>query len=295
IAGYLIFCSGLGFLIYKSIRIISAITIEKLKFQDAEIGFGSKTSKSILNHHLDEIFYFFEKGKYNVVIIEDLDRFKQTEIFTKLREINQLLNNSKKTKKLDITFIYAIRDEIFTDKERTKFFDFIIPIITTINSSNSGDFLQTLNDDKKIGLTEAFIEDIAFYIDDRRLLHNICNEFLIYKNKIKGRLSNNKLFALIAYKNVYPKDFACLSEQKGALYNAIQAKQQVVVERNNSLNEKIDTLKKELDSLNKLYVRNEEDLRSIYIFKLISKLNDPVSFRIRDRTVNFSQLVDEDN
>src|SRR5690606_30541975 len=93
--------------------------------------------KSILNHHLDEIIYFFEVTPYNVVIIEDLDRFQQTEIFTKLREINLLLNNSKKTKHKEIVFIYAVRDDMFTDKERTKFFDFIIPIIPVVNSSNS--------------------------------------------------------------------------------------------------------------------------------------------------------------
>lgn len=293
IASYAIFCLGLGYLIYKSIRVISAITIEKLKFQDAEIGFGNKTNKSILNHHLDEIFYFFEKGKYNVVIIEDLDRFKQTEIFTKLREINQLLNNSKKTKKLNITFIYAIRDEIFTDKERTKFFDFIIPIIPTVNSSNSGDFLQTLNTKKKLGLSESFIEDIAFYIDDRRLLHNVCNEFLIYKNKISGLL-DNKLFALIAYKNVYPKDFARLGEHKGALYNAIQTKQEIVVKRNKDLNKEIEALKKERDQLTEVYVRNENDLRNIYTFKLITKLNNPAAFKKGDRTISFTELAEEE-
>ena len=40
-----------------------------------------------MNSHIDEILYFFEVTKYNVVIIEDLDRFQQTEIFTKLRRV----------------------------------------------------------------------------------------------------------------------------------------------------------------------------------------------------------------
>ena len=42
-------------------------------------------------------------------------------------------------------FVYAIRDDIFTDTDRTKFFDFIIPVIPIINSTNSGEiFLQKL-------------------------------------------------------------------------------------------------------------------------------------------------------
>src|SRR5690606_39169838 len=124
--GMVIILMGLFFLIFKSIRIINSITINKLKFQNAEIGFGENINKSILNHHLDEILYFFSIRPYNVVIIEDLDRFQETEIFTKLREINLLLNNSNKTKRKAIVFLYAVRDDMFTDRDRTKFFDFII-------------------------------------------------------------------------------------------------------------------------------------------------------------------------
>src|SRR5690606_19588628 len=129
-------------------------------------GIGDSLNKSILNHHLDEILYFFSVRPYNVVIIEDLDRFQETEIFTKLREMNLLLNNSQKTKRKEIVFIYAVRDDMFTDKERTKFFDFIIPVIPTINSSNSSAKLLQKNERYSFGITDSFIEDISFVIDD---------------------------------------------------------------------------------------------------------------------------------
>ncbi|MGG5511614.1 hypothetical protein ACPDHD_17040 [Myroides odoratimimus] len=90
--GIFIIIIGLFFIILKSVRIISAITINKLKIQNAEIGVGDQLNKSILNHHIDEILYFFSITPYNVIIIEDLDRFRETEIFTKLRELNLLLN-----------------------------------------------------------------------------------------------------------------------------------------------------------------------------------------------------------
>ena len=127
--------------IYKSIRVFTGLRITKLNIKNAEIEINDKINKSILNHHLDEILYFFEVTPYNVVIIEDLDRFQQTEIFTKLREINLLINSSKKIKDKNVVFIYAVRDDMFQDRDRTKFFDFIIPVIPVINSSNSNEIL----------------------------------------------------------------------------------------------------------------------------------------------------------
>ena len=73
-------------LVLKSSRGLLSASIKKLNINNAEIEIDKGISKSILNNHLDEIIYFFEATKYNVVIIEDLDRFEQTEVFTKLRK-----------------------------------------------------------------------------------------------------------------------------------------------------------------------------------------------------------------
>ena len=214
-ASILILILGFSFVIFKSIRVISSITINKLKLQNAEIEIGDSPNKSILNHHLDEILYFFTVTPYNVVIIEDLDRFQETEIFTKLREINLLLNNSKKTIDKGITFIYAVRDDMFTDNERIKFFDFIIPVIPVINSSNSSEILLRKQKKYKYKLSESFIENIAFFIDDMRLLHNVSNEFYLYKQKHDDTpLNEEKLFSIITYKNLYPNDFVKLSKNE---------------------------------------------------------------------------------
>ncbi|MCV5359604.1 pcar domain protein, partial [Escherichia coli] len=51
------------------------------------------SSPSLLNVYIDEIVYFFDSTKYDVVIFEDLDRFNNGRIFVKLREINQIINN----------------------------------------------------------------------------------------------------------------------------------------------------------------------------------------------------------
>ncbi|MFC1225080.1 hypothetical protein ACFE6N_14820 [Pedobacter sp. BG31] len=69
----------------RSEKILYTLRISKIKFQETEIEIDKAISKSILKNHLDEILYFFGATPYSVVIIEDLDRFIQAEIFTKLR------------------------------------------------------------------------------------------------------------------------------------------------------------------------------------------------------------------
>ncbi|WP_028888040.1 YobI family P-loop NTPase [Tenacibaculum ovolyticum] len=288
----------LGFfvLIYKSIRVFSSITINKLKFQNAEIGLGENVNKSILNHHLDEILYFFTVTAYNVVIIEDLDRFQETEIFTKLREINLLLNESKKTKEKNIVFIYAVRDDMFSDNERIKFFDFIIPVIPVINSSNSSEILLNKNKNCEYGLTDSFIEDISFFIDDMRLLHNITNEFYLYKIKHgETPLNQDKLFALITYKNKYPNDFVALSKNEGDLYNILNSKSKHINQEINRIKEEISILKENIKTLDLVNIKNTNELRQLYIIRVIETLDNFNSFVINNQTVSFNDLIKDEN
>ncbi|MFK5986332.1 MAG: hypothetical protein QM479_13045 [Pseudomonadota bacterium] len=101
--------------------------------KDIEVGRNDESETSILNHHLDEIIYFFQETNYDAVVIEDLDRFGNPEIFVKLREINKLVNDNENTSG-KIKFIYALKDDMFVHKKRAKFFDFIIPVVPIINS-----------------------------------------------------------------------------------------------------------------------------------------------------------------
>ena len=59
---------------------------------------------------------------------------KDKKIFVHLRELNNLLNNDDSIKRKPIVFVYAVRDDIFSKEDRTKFFDFIIPIIPDITA-----------------------------------------------------------------------------------------------------------------------------------------------------------------
>lgn len=206
-----------------------------------------KTSESIFNKNLDEIMYFFEATKYRIVFFEDLDRLNDRKIFIHLRELNNLLNNDDSIKEKPIVFIYAIKDNIFTNEDRTKFFDFIIPVIPVINSTNSGEILlkmlqETKDDEVKNNISEEFVFDVSPYISDMRMLQNIYNEFTIYKNTIKDAqglsLSEEQMMAMIIFKNLYPSDFADIQAEKGIIKKAFENKKIYVKEKKRCIAEK---------------------------------------------------------
>lgn len=278
--------------LYNIISIFNRIRLTKFSFQKAEFGLGDVKEESLLNKYLDEVLYFFEATEYDVVVIEDLDRFKNTEIFIKLRELNTLLNNYEKIKRR-IVFIYALRDEVFKDSSRTKFFEFIIPVIPIINTQNSSDKLleaQTKNSNSVLAkLDKNFLQGVGLYIDDMRLLKNCINEFKIYDKKINAddylikeytedkkseqeiSHNRNKIFALILYKNLYPEDFAKLSCNEGELYSIFQAKSEIIKNKINEVEKEIIPLEQEVKDVEKQIDIDIKELRLIYIAKIFSK------------------------
>lgn len=270
--------SGLGILSKLIINLFRNSKINKVNIK-GELELGDNVNKSVFNEHLEEILYFFERTKFNVVIIEDLDRFDSTDIFTKLREINILLNNSKLINR-EINFVYAVGDDLFGDKkERVKFFEYIIPVIPFINSSNANEQLRTLI--KESGLdenifTKEFISDVTTFIDDidMRLLTNIFHEFVIYRKTLKPEFikKNDELFAMITYKNIDPKDFTLLNRKEGKLYELINNKKTYVKESISKIDEKIQSKSSEIKKIEKETITDIKELRSIYVSRVLFKL-----------------------
>ena len=258
----------------KTIKSLSNSKLNKLNLKNGEIELKeNKEDTSVFNKHMDEIVYFFEVTNYNVVIIEDLDRFNNTDIFLKLQEVNQLLNQSNSVGR-KVTFIYAVKDDMFFDEERTKFFDYITTVIPIINSSNSADKLKEELEIKGFSdLNVEVIESLAFFIDDMRLLKNIVNEYAQYREKLDEKLDQNKLLAMIVYKNYYPKDFADLHKGKGVLYDCLHKKSELLIERNRQIDERIGVITKKLQSLEATHAMQEKELRLIYIEGYRKKLS----------------------
>lgn len=90
------------------------IHIEKISTGGATIALSAQ-SATFFDEYLDEIVYFFERTKVEIVVFEDIDRFDDPHIFETLRSLNTLLNSAKQLEDRNIRFIYAIRDSIFEE------------------------------------------------------------------------------------------------------------------------------------------------------------------------------------
>lgn len=289
------------FIIRKLMLQISAM---KFRVENAEIELNKNANKSILNHYIDEIIYFFEETKKNVVILEDIDRFEHYEIFTKLREINYLINNCDKIKH-KVVFIYALRDDIFKDTERTKFFDFILPILPIINYSNSGEILRrelpvkpkVEIKDNSVELAEELIDNVSLFIDDLRLIFNIVNEYKIYSGVLsKSKLIANRLFSIIVYKNLYPQDFVELGQNKGLLYDIIREQvkkyQKETIEKYQKQIQEKQLRLKEIESSDRTL--SEKELRLVYLCQIINHLSGTFAcFVIDNKTKKIHEVAED--
>lgn len=204
----------------------------KLSFQGNEIEIFEESEESYFDKYLNEVLYLFENTDANVIVFEDMDRFDASNIFERLREINTLANLQRaKESKGILRFFYLLRDDIFISKDRTKFFDCIIPVVPVVDSSNSyNQFISHLKKNKLFEeFDEGFLQGLSLYVDDMRLLKNICNELLIYYNRLNTtELDYNKMLALITYKNLFPRDFSDLQLNKGFVWSLFSNKERFI-------------------------------------------------------------------
>lgn len=295
---YLCFC--VFWVFWYIIKSYANSKLNKLNLKDGNIEI--KEENSIFNKHLDEILYFFQVTEYNVVVIEDLDRFETESIYLKLRELNQLINESKIVDR-HIVFLYAIKDDVFENEDRTKFFDYITTVIPVINPSNSKAKLKAALMERGFGENEIpdnDLSEMAFFIQDMRILTNIANEYTQYRQKLydpnKKNLNLTKLLAMIVYKNYFPKDFARLHRREGLVYQCLSKKQPFIAEALKVLDEK----KKELEETMKLQEANnhlkENDLRLLFLYEVSNELNPSLKYiRINNSQYSLKQISENVN
>lgn len=254
--------------------IIKLISYLYSRFSISKINLGSfaeasqDIGSSIFDKNMDEIMYFFENTGYRIVFFEDLDRWDNTSIFLHLRELNSTLNRDELIRE-PIIFIYAIGDDFFNnDEERTKFFDFIIPVIPVMTSTNAGEFLiNKLKSYKDI--SDKFLYDVSPYISNIRILDNICNEFRIYEPIIirhqKLQLSREKLLALIIFKNLFPKDFVDLEKEKGIVKDAFDKKDKYIEQIRKSIQADISAERERLKDIKEDNFSSYKEVISVFL------------------------------
>ncbi|WP_317856057.1 hypothetical protein [Chakrabartyella piscis] len=253
----------------------------KISLQGNEIEIFEKQDESYFDKYLNEVLYLFENVDADVIVFEDMDRFNASKIFERLREVNTLVNihrkKQQKEKYKPLRFFYLIRDDIFISKDRTKFFDYIVPVVPIVDSSNSHEqFIKHL---KKSGLLEkfnqSFLQGLSLYIDDMRILKNIYNEFVVYFNRLNiTDLNCDKMLAMIAYKNIFPRDFSNLQLKQGFVNEIFAQKSNFVTTEIELLQNKINAVNNQIDLVTKESLINEEEIDIIYDHKISSLPTD---------------------
>lgn len=267
-----VFILGICVILFQLILFIKKISIKNLTLDKATLEFEEKKNVSIMNRYLDEILYLFQEKKYNIVIFEDIDRFENTHIFTKLRELNLILNQSEEIGRR-IIFLYALKDDIFANaEERTKFFDYIVPVIPFVNVSNSGDLFRRKIANLHIPEAEvrsSFITDISAFVNDMRVLTNVVNEFDLYRNLLDKKLNKEKLLAMILYKNLYPTDFSLLHQNKGVVYETFISTGLLKDEIKKDDWKRLEEIDLEIQAISEESLRSIEELRAVIVGKLL--------------------------
>ncbi len=248
--------------------------IAQLSADKAGFALSSDTA-TYFDEYLDEIVYFFEVAdKRDLVIFEDIDRFGDHEIFETLRSLNTILNTAKQLKGRSIRFIYAVKDSIFESNSpeyndaaqaevnranRTKFFDMIVPVVPFVTHTSARNLLDGVMKDIDHEVSSGLIDLVARHIPDMRLIKNIRNEFAIFKNMILDdgnlSLSQDGVFAIVAYKNVHLKDFEQARFGKSDLDTVYRVYRDIINSSTTALNSVISGHENELRTLSSVINR----------------------------------------
>ena len=280
IGSYVLILDGIIIIILLCLFIYRLVKIQrnknvfrKFSFQGNEIEIFEESNDSYFDKYLNEVLYLFENTDADVIVFEDMDRFNSNRIFERLREVNTLVNiQLQKENKNVLRFFYLLRDDIFVSKERTKFFDYIMPVVPVVDGSNSYD--QFISHFKKGGflekLDESFLQGLSLYIDDMRLLKNIYNEFIIYFNRLNiTELDCNKMLAIIAYKNLFPRDFAALQLNQGFVYTIFSKKDNFIEDELIETKKSIDEIQQKISCYKKEHLVSIRELNAVFADKYL--------------------------
>lgn len=307
--------------IYRGIKTYSAARIlKRLKLFNAEVEVFDDKDDPAFNRYMDDIVYLLVNSKNDVVVFEDLDRFSEVAVFEKLRRVNELANarrvqrernklcnrlKSIRNKELGdfvpLRFVYLIRDSLFEDpKDRTKFFDLIIPVVPFVDPSNSFDILHSGLKDVGIEPSEEFLYQLSLYVDDPRILKNICNESYHYKKAliVEGKEAENwdydKLVALVAYKAFFPEDYERLQIREGYVFSIFQRQRELVEEKRTELAKDIEALEEKIKDTESRTKLNEEELKLLYSLldrNMRLAISNNISNGFKDQFESIDELV----
>lgn len=231
------FSLAVGVLSYRLLPHLRLNSIS-LKSDKAEFALEKEACEGYLDLYSMELVYCLTQIVDKIdstVVFEDLDRLSPDyyiQIFTRLREINYLVNLRLASSNKRIRFVYAISDERLCKIEHHKFFDYILPIIPYLNQRSAEvvliDRLMKIN--SMLGFKENdrivnVVRKVSPYLYDFRLQNTILNEYGLItelyiasnQERIDWEQDASDIFAFAIYKSIWPEDYYRLCKNEDSI------------------------------------------------------------------------------
>ncbi|MHA7118512.1 YobI family P-loop NTPase [Aerococcus viridans] len=217
-----------------------------------DINKSKEDEYTIFDYEKDEIVYLVSNSDAEYIVIEDIDRYDENNLFVYFRELSYLVNLKNDIK---VRFIYLLRDDVFSSKDRTKFFDLVIPITPVVNGFNAKEKLLELFANlppEVISPEYKTVLIVSDYLDDMRLIKNIYNEYIQFYINLDisnhRTLNKDQLFGLIILKNMFPKEYELMHIRRGYVDSVFKIFEEVKRDLLDDLHR--DTVEKEREFIN---------------------------------------------
>ena len=256
---------------------------------------------------IDEIINIFKNASFDVVVFEDLDRFKEPKILEELRQLNFLLNESQDIGK-KITFIYAVNDgSISGINNRVKIFDAIIPVVPFMATNNKADFIveefgrigiDLSHSDQVVSVLEKWCHDMR----ELRFIEELYQDYFgIVGNNIKNIDAVNKILGIAVLRAHYPNEVASI-DQNSQLLSLLDESSAVWNSKHKEIKDNIDLAEKIadgytiidafIDEMNRVY--GKSTTRPVFVWKNTTHV-DPYTelkkINILDEIQNNNQVL----
>lgn len=285
---------------------LNRISIDKLELSKEQ----ENNNESLLNKYIDEIIHMFKFSKYNIVVFEDIDRIEKykLQLFSRLKDMNFLINKSLRSDNKEVQFIYLVQDSSFkTPYDKVKFFDAIIDVIPFYNVYTSNSLLKkTLSEVCSYQISDEILNDASVLLNDPRIMYDVVNQFKLLSTNYENRVGNieeediNQILYLSIYKVLYPKRYEKIYYAKGPLsyYFSPDYITNLSAKIKTDIEKEMKKTSASISSLRALNILNREDLYN-FIIKILKsffnvnriynvdfKFSNGIFFRIDKNIIN---------
>ena len=232
-----LFSLAVGVLSYRALPHLRLGSVS-LKSDKAELALEKEACESYLDLYSMELVYCLTQVVDKIdstVVFEDLDRLSPNvyiQIFTRLREINYLVNLRLSPSDKHIRFVYAISDERLCRIEHYKFFDYILPVSPYLNQKSAEIVLikRLTEINRSLGRSESdrivdVVRKVSPHLNDFRLQNTILNEYSLLAGmyivnnleRLDWERDASAIFAFAIYKSIWPEDYYKLCKNEASV------------------------------------------------------------------------------